>query len=299
MRFVDLHHDEHVPESELSSHLLLCPLCGNSSSVYLFAVQHSPNVGLQRCTNCHGGFVNRVPSQAVLDAYYGNYYATKASEQVAADDPSVIGRRIASYLDRREALDVLDFGGGDGSVGHDVVVRVAESGSVLVVDYGNSVLKESDSVAVNKVATLDEVGDREGAFDLVIASAVLEHLQNPMPVLDRLIALLKPGGTLYVRTPDAAPVIVLAQKLRLSLEFGFPAHLFDLGQPFWSRIQRWSVPAARLEVVASRPSPVETTLRQHPLRSLIATALKWPWSVFGSSWRLVGGWEWVARRVSD
>ena len=117
------------------------------------------------------------------------------------------------------------------------------------------------------------------------------------PGADPLIALLRPGGTLYVRTPDVASAISLARKLRFPLTFGFPAHLFDLGEPFWAGIQRWHGPSARLEVVASRPSPVETTLRQHPMRSSIAAALKWPWNVFGSHWRLVGGWEWVARRV--
>jgi len=50
----------------------------------------------------------------------------------------------------------------------------------------------------------------------------------------------------------------------------------------------------RFDVLGSRPSPVETSLRQRPARTLVAAAGKAPWHVV-KGWPFVGGWEWAAR----
>jgi len=45
----------------------------------------------------------------------------------------------------------------------------------------------------------------EGAFDVIIFTEILEHLNfNPLPTMQKLRAALKPGGRLYLSTPDAS-----------------------------------------------------------------------------------------------
>lgn len=298
MRIVDLHHSEAIAEEDLSPRLAACPLCRDASREALFAVQDEPTVTLMRCNRCRCAYVDRVPREAVLTDYYSRYYQSTPDSAVATDDYRIISRRI-SRISKIWAspLHVLDFGGGDGSVARDVVSRVAGTGRVVVVDHGEKICASIDAIPITKQASLYDLDADQGGFDLVIASAVLEHLRDPMPVLRQLIDLLQVGGILYVRTPDVAPVVGLARRLRLPVDFGFPAHLFDLGQPFWSRIQTWNDATGKVEVLSSRPSPVETTLKHHPARTVVATAVKSPWHVIGSSWRFVGGWEWIARRV--
>ena len=46
-------------------------------------------------------------------------------------------------------------------------------------------------------------------FDLVTAWDVLEHVFDPLPLLERLRSLLAPGGRLSVRTPNLAYVLPL------------------------------------------------------------------------------------------
>lgn len=52
-------------------------------------------------------------------------------------------------------------------------------------------------------AELDDVPLTPGSFDAVVSCDVLEHLADPATALERLVALLRPGGVLYLTVPDA------------------------------------------------------------------------------------------------
>lgn len=41
-----------------------------------------------------------------------------------------------------------------------------------------------------------------GTFDLVVSMDVIEHLPNPRPWLDELVRVLRPGGHLFLTTPN-------------------------------------------------------------------------------------------------
>lgn len=52
-----------------------------------------------------------------------------------------------------------------------------------------------------RFAELSTLGD-EAAFDLVIASEVLEHVDDPPPFLDRLVTLARPDGRIVLTVPN-------------------------------------------------------------------------------------------------
>lgn len=45
-------------------------------------------------------------------------------------------------------------------------------------------------------------GVEKGAYDIVIFTEIIEHINNPRPVLGNLASLLRPGGSVYVTTPN-------------------------------------------------------------------------------------------------
>ena len=136
-----------------------------------------------------------------------------------------------------------------------------------------------------------------GSFDLIIASASLEHVPDLRTTLLALLAAMKHGGRFYARTPYMVPLIRLAEHFGVRIGFGYPAHLFDLGVGFWNRLPQTLGLEGSIRIFASRPSIVESTFSSAPLRSLLAYMLKWPGYIFGERYRLVGGWEIVMERI--
>lgn len=88
---------------------------------------------------------------------------------------------------------ILDFGGGDGRL----LTRLAEAGGTCeLIDYC-----EEPVAGVRQIGrTVDTLAD-EPLYDAIVCSHVVEHLAEPLPVLERLIRNLRPGGAIYVEVP--------------------------------------------------------------------------------------------------
>jgi hypothetical protein len=136
--------------------------------------------------------------------------------------------------------------------------------------------------------------DVESAYDLVIASAIFEHLPNLSQDMRQVYAKVRAGGFMYARTPYLAPWIK-----HLKVAMGYPAHVHDLGDEFWNRFsETFELP---MDIVVSRPSIVETGFDQAFLRTLAAYVCKFPARLEARfsrrvSWKLYGGWEVIFRK---
>ena len=179
-----------------------------------------------------------------------------------------MARRLAKHVPAtppERTLRVLDFGGGDGSVGRSVADallsrRNQERIEVDVVDYQAVGAYSTDRIAM---AGFNDLGEITGPYDVVIGGAIL-------------------------------PLTTVVPNLDLT----FPAHVHDMGALFWNRVpQTFDM---NVTYVFSRPSPVETSFRSNPFRSAAATLLKIPALLEGALfagatrdpfWHLVGGWE--------
>lgn len=85
------------------------------------------------------------------------------------------------------------------------------------------------------VGTIAEVPYRPGTFDCIVALEVIEHLPNPRPLLDCVTALLKPGGTLLLTTPNRHRVFAVLKRA-----LGRPHSSTDYPPHHWTR---WSAGA--------------------------------------------------------
>lgn len=92
----------------------------------------------------------------------------------------------------------LDYGAGIGDLALDLA-RAGHDVTYLDVDGRTKAFArwraERDWLPVAFATELDEV---QGPFDTIISLDVFEHLADPLPVVDGLVALLAPGGRMIV-----------------------------------------------------------------------------------------------------
>ena len=126
---------------------------------------------------------------------------------------------------------LLDLGCGFGRHAYGAARRGAR---VVAFDYAEAELKEvrntfgamADAREVGAASLAGAVqGDgtllpfSDGAYDRIIASEVLEHIENDQAALDELARVLRPGGTIAVTVPAWLPEQVC---WRLSDEYHAP-----------------------------------------------------------------------------
>lgn len=137
-------------------------------------------------------------------------------ERLVADDPlfaADIARHLVAYRFAQERVGgkcVLDAGCGDG--------------------YGTNLLAQTAALAIGADRAADtievarrryeranlryevcELGGLQGlgqSFDAVCNFQVLEHLADPMPFLQQVRAVLRPGGELILTTPNRAMTVI-------------------------------------------------------------------------------------------
>lgn len=295
MRAAVYHYSVHVSERDLIPRYDSCPLCSSLSLKRIAKVQCSPDVWLIRCLVCRAGFTSHVPTPELLRQYYANYYGTR---EIKATVPSVrsFAHHIVKLLKRTKSCHsnssykLLDFGGGDGSLICEIARLMPGMVDAVLVDYHEP---RRHDVSNLRLKSRDDITLVEGDFDLIIASASLEHTVDLRATLLALVARLKSDGVMYARTPWIAPFM----RVWPWIDFTFPGHLWDLGGDFWAALpdQKW----IGLDVIFSSPSPIETGFFQFPLRTVLAFCLKLPSRLecrLGVTrkrplWRWVGGWE--------
>jgi 2-polyprenyl-3-methyl-5-hydroxy-6-metoxy-1,4-benzoquinol methylase len=247
-----------------------------------------------------------MPTPKALEKYYSHYYDDK-EEKITSDTPIQMASHIFRYaiptmgdLVGRDVF-LLDYGGGDGSistrVAHELLGQGAGKVNIALVDYDRSTMEASGQhIQITRPADLVQISDN--SMDLVIASAIIEHIPEPRDVLVKLFTSLKPGGMFYARTPYVTPLSRLARVVNSKFDFTYPAHVHDLGAKFWNNIVQILPLEGKFHLLRSTPSIVETSFRQHFVRTLAAHILKIPGYVFKERYGLVGGWEVFIRRNS-
>lgn len=300
----------HLSESQLCPPDENCPICDSKIRSKLLRIQEAPDVWLLNCHNCHVSSASRMPTDKTLEMYYSEYYSgseckesTSEEDRITFDRPVRLVNRMRSGITNSlegRRVDILDFGGGDGTLslmlGETLLeenackeVRIVLVDSSAVIPQG-----KASRIVVEKRTRLENDGQH---YDVVIASAVLEHIPYPTEVLRNLLCSLETGGVFYARTPYAVPLLRLLpvtpiRKMLLS----YPWHVHDMGQHFWENIlgELGLLPTFRM--LRSGPSPVERSFGQDFFRALAAHLLKAPWYVLGRRYGLVGGWEVVIQK---
>ncbi len=184
-----------------------CPLC-NADDCDRLSTEYQ-SVAIVRCRVC--ALIYTSPRiRAPAEVYWGEY-ETFLEEARLIFDGSAQHHREPNY---REELDMIE----SVSPGRGRLLDVGCNMGVLLRDArarGWTTVGVEPSVALARIATeqfglvvhncfLDQVSPSEHAsFDVMALSDVFEHIPDPLAFLATARRFLKPGGLLYLKSPNA------------------------------------------------------------------------------------------------
>jgi len=196
---------------------------------------------MNRCGSCNSGYLNPRPTLETIKLAYETYYTHPVYAASGASRDGFVSRvrrvlangylnwrfgtryseanhfgiviswiypKFKNILNRRyrhipkisSDASVLDVGFGDGSF----LERAANAGwTVTGVDSDlvtvHAAKKRGLNVLHGGIETLDDMSSH---FDVITLSHVIEHVHDPRAVLRRAYRLLKPGGIIWLETPN-------------------------------------------------------------------------------------------------
>ena len=143
------------------------------------------------------------------DSYVGASYGSKSEK---ASGLRLLYRRFAHSISetgiKRNHLDAED-------AINKLCLESTKRPKILVIGSGDARYSDSadfvySDVSITKGVTLiadaHDLPFPDGAFDLVVAVAVLEHVANPQRVVEEIWRVLEPSGYVYAVTPFLQPV---------------------------------------------------------------------------------------------
>ncbi len=169
-------------------------------------IVHSPSFAIGdflQCADCGQVVVERMPPDDALAAYYQSYpsspsYAAKAQKKILRARRRI--RRLRRLVPSGRFLDI----------GCNLGFAVEAARQLGFAATGIEV--DTDAVATARrqfpecefeAATAGAFAETGRDFDLLYCAEVIEHLSRVRPFAAALARLVRPGGVLYLTTPDA------------------------------------------------------------------------------------------------
>lgn len=214
-------------KQDLILNLDICPDCNHNIQDDYLILQNNPQVKMVKCEKCKLSYANKMPSQTFLDKLYepSIYKANLTSNK---KNTQFLAKKIFNKIKfTKNKIKILDFGGGNGSLSIELISLFEEiniSAHSLVVDVYNSCSYKNVSFQ-----HVNEFRKNQQKFDIVLASAVLEHLPNFVTITDLLLNKLNNYGYFYCRTPWEYEI----SKTFRFYKIKWPRHLYDIGGDYW------------------------------------------------------------------
>jgi 2-polyprenyl-3-methyl-5-hydroxy-6-metoxy-1,4-benzoquinol methylase len=183
-----------------------CALCGSAQT---FPLAVNDGLHVVRCGACSLVFVNPQPTAAAIESYYSaKELSAQASwssyfQHTPAQIAGLWNERfadVARWINGR-APRLLDIGCGWGDFLHFARSRGWPVSGFEFSESVARVAREKYGLPV-RVGSLEEMGFPARGFDLISMWHVLEHLREPRAALERIAALLAPGGLLVLEVPN-------------------------------------------------------------------------------------------------
>ena len=192
--------------------IISCPLC-NSDKTNLWSVAKDHEYASTTdeykyyyCKTCNSIFIAPVPENELYKIYPSNYYSFQPGKKNWAF-------RIKEWLDKKlckkilkqiksDSINVLDIGGGTGWL-CDLVKNLDKRVAITqIVDIENNAKKIAEEKGhLYFKGRIEEFSSTE-KFDLIFLLNLLEHVADPLHVLQKIEQTLRPGGIVLIKTPN-------------------------------------------------------------------------------------------------
>jgi SAM-dependent methyltransferase len=155
-------------------------------------------------------------AKEVLKDHYDRKYASERSASSIECIPAVhvpttrfeaVVRFFPKYF---KGGDILELGAGNGNVAKSLLSSEARIASYTLGDISLPRLEGLRRNLVDKRVSILEMDANDmpegrcGSYDAVLMLALIEHLLDPLRTMQKARLLLKPGGFVYIDTPNIA-----------------------------------------------------------------------------------------------
>ena len=205
---------------------ITCPLCGGQAELKYDrfpGYQEPETFEIFHCQGCRAGFsMPRIKdTQVIYDNIYRHgelvpaykRYWKYAEEVKKAKDPlNYLAQAEASYWGVREALKeiakerkgirILEAGSGLGYLTYSLNRSGYQAFGLDISETSVAQAKKNYGDYYFHGDLFEYAGTGSNLFDVVIATEVIEHLNDPLVFVEALLKLLKPGGHLMLTTPN-------------------------------------------------------------------------------------------------
>lgn len=174
-----------------------CLVCGSEQSRYVGQKNHFE---LWKCLHCQTIFTCDHAQQEVLQGLYDHYY-DGAHFEIHPVVAHSLERVVFSFERFRRTNKILDIGFGEGGL-----LQIAERQGWQC--YGTEISPRSLEYGAQQGWIVTDNADSDPrftpqGFDVVTMIELLEHIPNPQQILQAAARWLRPGGLLYLTTPNA------------------------------------------------------------------------------------------------
>ncbi|QKF83324.1 class I SAM-dependent methyltransferase [Halarcobacter ebronensis] len=175
-----------------------CKLCGsNKHRKRSGSVRDNKDLDIYECCNC--GLVYLSESYQISDTFYENskmhssFDFEKWRKQTFEDD----SRRFESLKNTITNKKLLDFGSGNGGF-----LKLAKNVCTKVcgVELEKAVKEYYEKDKIELFSNLNECNKK---FDIITSFHVIEHIKEPIEILEKLKSMLNDKGRLIIEVPNA------------------------------------------------------------------------------------------------
>ena len=196
----------------MSSMPVYCPVCkGKDTSTWSVAKDYEyfstdEEFTYYGCDNCKTVFIHPVPHDQLKKIYPSNYYSfVNKSKGVVV--------RLKEWLDKRffknilkqlpaQEINIIDIGGGTGWI-PDILKRSDNRirfTQIVDIDEKAKSMAEENGHAYFEGPI--EAFSTDKRFHLILMLNLIEHVADPLVILQKAQSLLAPGGMIVIKTPN-------------------------------------------------------------------------------------------------
>ena len=192
-----------------------CILCGSEITPVSGYEKHK----LVKCSSCKFVFCKPKPSAEELINHYKSYGRAKGISQITIKRYNEL---LDSFEKYRKTNNIIDVGCGDGYF----LAEAAKRGwKVFGTEFTEEAIRVCEMKNISmKMGSIKAEMYPADFFDIITSFEVIEHINNPIEETHIYKTILRPGGIVYLTTPNFNSVsrLVLGAKWNV---IEYPEHL--------------------------------------------------------------------------